>query len=56
MASYKDIFSTFYDALTADVDRGRIADFCEEMLQKYHQISFFYIFIIVFSSNFWHFY
>lgn len=36
MASYKDIFSTFYDALTADVDRGRIADFCEEMLQKYH--------------------
>ena len=36
MASYKETFSAFYDALTDDVDRAKIADRCEELLAKYH--------------------
>ena len=36
MASYKETFSAFYDALTDDVDRVKIADRCEELLAQYH--------------------
>ena len=36
MASYKETFSAYYDALTEDVDRAVIADRCEELLAQYH--------------------
>lgn len=36
MASYKETFSAFYDILTDDVDRKKIADRCEELLKQYH--------------------
>ena len=36
MASYKETFSAYYDALTEDVNRAVIADRCEELLAKYH--------------------
>ena len=36
MASYKETFSAYYDALTEDVDRAKIADRCEELMARYH--------------------
>lgn len=36
MASYKETFSAFYDVLTDDVDRVKMADRCEELLAQYH--------------------
>ena len=36
MASYKETFSAYYDALTEDVDRAKIADRCEELMAQYH--------------------
>ena len=34
MASYKETFSAYYDALTEAVDRAKIADRCEELMAR----------------------